>query len=1395
MATLMRALLALLLVLLCLPAQAEPVSGAIAWIASAVTSTAFVATVTVLSIASTAYASNQAKKRAHNEAARKLAQDIANLSDRRVTLLQSDSPNVVVYGSPARIGGSLVGMLSSGTGNQLTHLIIIFASHECAGIDEIYIDDDPVMAGEDGWTTNEALKRAPSGALDFDNGPMVHVGIHLSPGGVDTADQWLIDQMESPMGGFPGAGLWTADHKLSGFTYAVVTVNKVMSRFQGGPPNITAKIRGKATIYDPRTGTRGYTRNPALCLADFIMSAEGYGAGLDQIDAAAWIAAANACDQEVYGPEADDDAENYGNSRALYVCDGMFRSDQNRDSTRQQIEECMAGFTLQSAGVWRLQAGAWSTPVMAMSEADMLAPIVVVQTCHPGERVYNTARGTYINAARNGVSEDFAAYRNDVFVGVDPHVKATDMTLPFTGSHMRCHQLARVAVERSRGGLVLQIHPKMMAWHLQPGDRILLSSQFYGFEEKAFIVTDWSYSRSAPLTLEVLEDVPNFYDTADEVLADAAPNTNLPNPFAQPQAPQNLQVVSGVDNLAVQGASVQVRARVTWSRSTSSYVLNGGSTRLQWRLGATDPEQPDPPDVDPWKTVDLPGDAVEAFVLGLDVGEEYTVRAQFRTAAAESAWSWAGHLLSGNTPPAEVDGLSLTVEQDGIVARWSPPEGIDLIEWDRTMVGRGDTVEEAGGDVRFNGHAVAANLGWFPVGPQTVWAIHFSRAGTWSPPVSAGITIEPPATPVIAARLQGRTVHLEWQDCRTTQPVREYILALGTTAETAVEIGRITSTSAQRVEATAEILYTYWVRAVDMAGNVGEWAHREVMTLPSFDDSTDLGAYVDRVYSLIEQFRDQMAALQIRGALQAETAVARAREKLGNDLAAQATVIDQVREQAVTDKEALASQIDTVASQFGASIAVVEESVSTLATQHSATATRLVTLVAEVEDDRAFYTQEITALVDEDQALAESLTVLSTDYSGNKATVATQLTTLSTDQSAQATQLTGLTATVGSNHSQVVNQISVLSGTQSSQASQITVISAQASRQISYRQSFAPSGSQLRVGDLWMHTGNNNLVYFWSGTAWQLTEDPRILQNTAAIASEASTRASQHDAQATQINTLIADVGFIGARYVTEAQVTANVNGAIATNNTWLQSSAGPVGSLQATVSTQQTTVATLNGNLAAQYLLKTELSGSGGKRYIAGIKVGVSSTSGGADVQSEVVVMANTFQVIPSSSSPTAVIPFKVQDGTVYIDAARIRDADIGTLKLQGRAVVQPMVTSGTGTAQIAFTVPPGQSWDCMAVAGFRGITGAHLTAGHTRAISLALSGGGTVSDTVYPVVTNVVEGEAGSTLSFALPSAALTGGGTLGAGNWTVTATSSVLGSAQGGVDLSIIVGKAGA
>ncbi|QNK70250.1 hypothetical protein [Variovorax sp. PAMC26660] len=775
-----------------------------------------------LSLVSNAYSSSQAKKKARQAAARKFAEDVANLRDRTATLVSSESPWATVYGAPARVGGAIVAVLDSGPMAQFKHIVMVFASHECEAIDEIFIDGTSVGRPNGfGWTDGPEFQMPPLFTGWPSEGPAVNVQFHTSPSGVDTADafiRWNVDQS------FPGFNLWTEQHKLSGCTYAVVTLNLLFERFQGGIPEITARLRGKK-VYDPRTGQTAYSRNPALCLADFLRSETGYLAAQDQIDENALIAAANACDQEVYGAV---DAVNYGNSRALYVCDGMFRSDQDRESTRQQLEDSMAGFSLESGGVWRIQAGAWSTPVLNLTDDDMLAPTAVAQTANPGASRFNGMRGTYVNAARNGVSEDFTPYQNPTFRALDAKDKFTDMALSFTTSHVRCHQIARVVVEQSRGGFVLRIHPKMLAWHLQPGDRIVLTSALYGFANKTFRVQDWTYARNAPLSLLVIEDVPAYYDLADEVQADAAPNTNLPSPFIAPQQPNDLSVNSGPEHMVQQDGSMVIRAKVSWAKSTEASVLRGGAVRLQWRLVQTN---------EPWQTIDLPGESVDTYLLGLSVGGIYQVRARFMTAYAVSSWTMVEHVVVGKAqPPGSVTGLQLTVELTGVFARWQEPTGLDLLDLNVTELRIGAEWETAA-DV-FSGRTTVANIGWLQAGIVKVWASHNDTTGRWSAPISTAIQILPPAQPVVTGEARRDQVELQWPECRTTQPLHGYEVRVGNIFSEAVVLTVVNALGYAHTQATPGN-YLYWISAIDTAGNRGAPGYKVLTTLPGIDEAID----------------------------------------------------------------------------------------------------------------------------------------------------------------------------------------------------------------------------------------------------------------------------------------------------------------------------------------------------------------------------------------------------------------------------------------------------------------------------------------------------------------------------------------------------------------------------
>ncbi|MBT2321285.1 hypothetical protein J7E62_02790 [Variovorax paradoxus] len=702
-------------------------------------------------------------------------------------------------------------------------------------------------------------------------GSAVHVSKHLSRGGVDFVDPIL-------RGAKPD--LWTDNHKLTGYTYLVITINLLLERFQGGLPAFTARVRGKR-VFDPRTGTTYYSRNPAICLADFLRSEAGYLALPEQIDENALIAAANACDQVVYGEGAWGD-----NDTRLYTCDGMFRTDQDRDTTRQQIEEAMAGYSLESGGVWRILAGAWTTPVMALTDADLLGPVVAVQTCNPGTQRYNGARGSYVNQARSGVTEDYTPYQNAVFRAADAKDKFLDLALTFTGSHARTHQIARTLVEQSRGGFILQINPKMSAWHLQPGDRITLSSGIYGFTNKYFRIQEWTYSTTSPLSFQIIEDEPSFYDLADAAVADPAPNTNLPSPFLRPEPPLDLDVVSGASQVVVQGGSVVVRAHVTWSQSPSPAVRMGGYVRVQWRTVSP---------VSDWVTTDLPGDAVETYLLGLNVNSEYQVRVRFTTPYVSSDWSMKSHTLRGVSEiPGDVDGLSVTLEATGAIARWSAPVGMEQLDWGGTQIRVGDTWETAVD--RFAGKALIANIGWLPSGTVKIWAAHFNAQGAPGVPISTTIDIEAPGQPIVSGEAWSQQVELSWQDCHTSQPISTYLIKVGATLEEAVEIGRTPALNFVKTETAGTRIY--WVIAYDAGGNAGAAGYDEVQALPSIELALE---------ELQEDLDEQIADL-----LNVNSGIS---ERLLDESIARGTAITHVENLVTDGDEQLAERIDIVSAR------------------------------------------------------------------------------------------------------------------------------------------------------------------------------------------------------------------------------------------------------------------------------------------------------------------------------------------------------------------------------------------------------------------------------------------------------------------------------------------------
>lgn len=738
----MRALVAALLLLPGL-AHADPVSifasvlafsgsAAVAGTVAAVGS--FLATygAVVGLVAVNVFGAAAGRRKARKAAARQRSEYNASLQDRNITALTANPPWRVVYGR-CITGGDIVAVFTTDkTGTRqngssftkpdaLKHLVIVLAAHQVQAINDVLIDGVSIGALDgNGWvTTGEFFANAqtatrhasiaPGGYVDVSPAvtevlnSYVVTGSNLersytaqtvnlslgntritNPNGSQTAEvDYTIaygvarvrvskhlgtdsQTVDTYLNGV-APGQWHSDCRLRGLAYVVVTLDLEETRFQGGPPQMTFDVSGRL-VYDTRAGTTAWSSNPALIVRDFLLAPWGYACTAADVDTALCNAAANACDVAIN--------LNVGGTVTngpTYTCNGAFSTADSREAILEDLCESMAGFATYGA-TWGIQAGAWTAPVLALTDDDLDGQIEVVQAGGGLDGLFNGLRGQYI-AAGKATPSDFDSYQNAAFLAADGQALWSDIALPFTDNKARARNLARIFVERNRDGLVIRYPAKLRAWPLQIGDRVTVTSAEYGFSAKTFRVTDWQFGLGTAVQLTLQEDAAAVYDLADAATADPAPNTALPNPWAV-AALTNVDAVSGASTVLKSGTQPLVpRILVTWDAVTDAYVVDGsGRIEVRW-------QRPD----SPWQQADLPGDATQAYITGVDDRDFVLIEVRARNGLGQAGPSvFIGHVVLGSAALPEGNLVDPSWWRAGATLEWVPREtnaGENSIVW------------------------------------------------------------------------------------------------------------------------------------------------------------------------------------------------------------------------------------------------------------------------------------------------------------------------------------------------------------------------------------------------------------------------------------------------------------------------------------------------------------------------------------------------------------------------------------------------------------------------------------------------------------------------------------------------------------------------------------------
>ena len=252
-----------------------------------------------------------------------------------------------------------------------------------------------------------------------------------------------------------------------------------------------------------------------------------------------------------------------------------------------------------------------------------------------------------------------------------------------------------------------------------------------------------------------------------------------------------------------------------------------------------------------------------------------------------------------------------------------------------------------------------------------------------------------------------------------------------------------------------------------------------------------------------------------------------------------------------------------------------------------------------------------------------------------------------------------------------------------------------------FAQSSTPTATS--IGDIWINTGDQNRIYRWNGSVWQPLRDGLITANASSITAISSELGIAFDARVTTNNgTKNLDVqtmssGSSTAHNITNADITNGVflslkgfsstgglsaeqlnrtfkvvsritsttlrvevvgSNANASATSSIVTNGATIGTNAGVLQLAETTTNTL-GQSDASYVLQVNSNG-----HIAGFVV-QSSTSPSGQQTSNVVFQADRFAIVPSSGTGS-VAPFIVDNGTVFIDTATIKNGSIEAAKIE---------------------------------------------------------------------------------------------------------------------------------
>lgn len=364
-----------------------------------------------------------------------------------------------------------------------------------------------------------------------------------------------------------------------------------------------------------------------------------------------------------------------------YHGSGTIDTDTNLSETLNNLACCMAGRAINVAGFWTLLAGAWRTPAVDYTIGDVRGAGIRLQNALSMSDSFNVVKGLFFSPLNFYQSSDYPSAYYPEFVADDNGLEAPkELNLPFCTRPTTAQRIAKIELFRGRQGITVQSDFSMKGIKVQTGDNISLTIDRYGWEEKAFEITEFGFASDGGAlytTMTLRETAQAIFDWSqgEAINFDPAPNSNLPNPF-DVMAPSGVAYSSRpIDTV---NGDVVYTMTLSWTQHPDAFVREFGDFEVQFKLESETEWRP---------SFFVDGNLTGTDVVNSSVNVPYDLRIRARNnLGVRSPWVTIFGAVVGST-----GGVAVTLDWGSTAA------SIDFfLDWGSTALVPPDNTEDWG---------------------------------------------------------------------------------------------------------------------------------------------------------------------------------------------------------------------------------------------------------------------------------------------------------------------------------------------------------------------------------------------------------------------------------------------------------------------------------------------------------------------------------------------------------------------------------------------------------------------------------------------------------------------------------------------------------------------------